>query len=64
MPLKPKEMLKLLKKNGFKEIKGGGKGGHQKVFNAETKRTTEIPMHSKELRKSTEDKILKQAGLK
>lgn len=64
MPLKPKEMLKLLKKNGFKEIKGGGKGGHQKMFNVETKRTTEIPMHSKELKKGTEDKILKQAGLK
>ena len=49
MPLKPKEMLKLLKANGFKEVKGEGKGGHQKMRNEETNRQTTVPMHSKEL---------------
>lgn len=64
MPRKPKEMLKFLKKNGFKEVKGGGKGGHQKMVNPENNRTTEVPMHSKELKKGEEHDILKQAGLK
>ena len=47
MPMKPKEMLKFLKKHGFKEVKGEGKGGHQKMRNVELDRQTNVPMHSK-----------------
>lgn len=64
MPLKPKEMLKLLKANGFKEVKDEVKGGHQKMRNDETNRQTTVPMNSKELSKGEEHDILKQAGLK
>ena len=64
MPMKPKEMLKFLKKHGFKEVKGEGKGGHQKMRNVERDRQTNVPMHSKELTKGEEHDILKQAGLK
>lgn len=64
MPMKPKEMLRYLKKNGFSEVKGGGKGGHQKMYNSKTNRTTEVPMHAKELTKAMENEILKQAGLR
>ena len=64
MPMKPKEMVKFLKANGFREVKDEGKGGHQKMRNEETKRQTVVGMHSKELSKKDEHKILKQAGLK
>ncbi len=63
MPMTTKAMARYLKKHGFKEVKGGGKGGHQKFFNAETNRTTEVPMHARELSKWEEHAILKQAGL-
>ena len=29
MPMKPKEMVKYLKKNGFNEVKGGGSRGDE-----------------------------------
>ncbi|WP_252902689.1 type II toxin-antitoxin system HicA family toxin [Paucilactobacillus hokkaidonensis] len=38
-------------------------GGHRK-FVHQNGRETEIPMHSKELAKGTQNAILKQAGLK
>ena len=63
MPLSAKEMIKLLKKNGFIEIKGG-KGSHRRIKNFKTGKVTEVPFHSKELKKGTEQAILKQAGLK
>ena len=53
MPMKPKEMIRLLKKNGFIKISQNGSG----------KQTT-VPLHSKDLKKGLEDAILKQAGLK
>lgn len=34
MPMKPKEIISLLKKKGFVEVKGGGKGGHRKFENS------------------------------
>ncbi len=61
MPMNPKEMIKLLKKNGFMEV--GGKGGHQKFENPETKKWTVVSVHPGELSKKDEHKILKQAGL-
>ena len=63
MPMTAKEMLKFLAKQGIEKVKGGGKGGHQKVVNPATGQTSEVPMHG-ELSKSLEHKILRQLGLK
>ena len=63
MPKKPKEMLRYLEKYGVQVVKGGGKGGHLKVRNPANNLSTVIPMHSKELSKKLEHKILKELGL-
>lgn len=63
MPMTAKQMVRLLKKNNFIPVKGGGKGGHQKFHNPKTNRTTEVPIHSRDLSKWEEHEILKQAGL-
>ena len=52
MPMKPKEMIRLLKKNGF--IKISQNGSHVKMKNFKTGKQTTVPLHA----------ILKQAGLK
>ena len=62
MPMSPKEMLKLLKENGFEEISQNG--SHVKLKNQETGKTVIVPYHSKDLKKGLEQAILKQAGLK
>lgn len=62
MPMSPKEMVKLLKKNGFEEVSQNG--SHVKFKNPETERTVIVPYHSKDLKKGMEQAILKQAGLK
>ncbi|MCA9766755.1 MAG: type II toxin-antitoxin system HicA family toxin [Carnobacterium sp.] len=62
MPLTPKNMVKLLKKNGFTEFRQDG--SHLVMVNADTRRKTIVPMHNKDLAKGTEQAILKQAGLK
>ena len=62
MPMTPKEIIKLLVKNGFEWV--GGNGSHRKYLNSETNITVIVPFHSKELKKGTEQKILKDAGLK
>ena len=62
MPMSPKEMLKLLKENGFEEISQNG--SHVKLKSQETGRTGIVPYHSKDLKKGLEQAILKQAGLK
>ena len=62
MPMTAKEMIKLLQKNGFVEIR---QNGSHKVFeNKETGRMTIVPFHAKDLKKGTEQRILKDAGLK
>jgi predicted RNA binding protein YcfA (HicA-like mRNA interferase family) len=63
MPLTPKEMVKLLKQNGFIEV-AGGRGSHKKLINPVTKTTVIVPFHVKDLKKGLEQAILKQAGLK
>jgi predicted RNA binding protein YcfA (HicA-like mRNA interferase family) len=63
MPLKPKQMVKLLEKNGFIKDKSPD-GSHQRFYNPKTGKSTVVPIHSKELGKGLEQKILKQAGLK
>ena len=62
MPLTPKKMVKLLKKNGFVEERQNG--SHIFMVNKETGKRTVVPLHTKDLKKGTEDAILKQAGLK
>ncbi len=62
MPMTSKEMIRLLKRNGFVEIKGG-KGSHRRFKNLETGKVTEVPFHTGDLGKGLEKAILKQAGL-
>ena len=62
MPMKPREMIKLLQDNGFVEVSQNG--SHKKMYKEETNTTVIVPVHSVELKKGTEQSILKQAGLK
>lgn len=62
MPMTPREMIRLLLKNGFVEV--NSVGSHRKLYNPETKLTTVVPFHNKSLSKGLEQAILKQAGLK
>lgn len=62
MPMKPREMIKLLEANGFELIDSNG--SHHKYRNKTTGRQTIVPVHAKELKKGLEQAILKQAGLK
>lgn len=62
MPLTPKELVKLLIKNGFEPV--SQKGSHLKLTNKTTGKQTVVPMHDKDLGKGLEQAILKQAGLK
>lgn len=58
----PKEIVKLLEKNGFIYISSNG--SHRKYRNTQTGKTTIVPFHAKELKPGTEKSILKMAGLK
>ncbi len=62
MPMTPKEIIKLLEKNGFYEDRQNG--SHKYFKNPETNKCTTVPCHCKTLKKGTEQAILKQAGLK
>jgi predicted RNA binding protein YcfA (HicA-like mRNA interferase family) len=62
MPMTPREMIKHLKKNGFKEVSQNG--SHVKLRNDKTGAQTIVPYHSRPLKKGLEQAILKQAGLK
>lgn len=61
MPMTPKEMVRLLKKNGFVEV--GQSGSHLKLINHETGKRTVVPVHGKDLKKGLEKAIIKQAEL-
>lgn len=61
MPMTAKQMIKLLKKNGFIEVSQNG--SHVKLKNSNNI-TVIVPNHAKDLKKGTEQQILKQAGLK
>ena len=63
MPMKPEEMVKIFQKQGF--IKVSQKDSHLKLKNPITNRQTTVPIHKgKELDKSTQEKIFKQAGIR
>ena len=57
-----REMIRHLKKNGFKII--GQNGSHIKMRNDKTGHQTEVPYHCTDIKKGLEQAILKQAGLK
>lgn len=61
MPMTSKEMLKHLKKNGFKTISQNG--SHIKLRNDQTSKQVIVPYHCTDLKKGLEQAILKQAGL-
>lgn len=62
MPMTPKEMVKILEKNGFIQL--WQNGSHKFFINNETNKRTTVPYHNKTLGKGLEQKILKQAGLR
>lgn len=62
MPMTPREIVKILEDNGFEFISSNG--SHRKYRNEKTGKTCIVPYHSKELKRGTEQNILKQAGLK
>lgn len=62
MPMTLKEMEQLLLKNGF--VADRQKGSHKVFWNKDTRRSVVVPMYSKDLKKGTEQRILKDAGLK
>ena len=62
MPLTPKEIIRLLEANGYKLVNSNG--SHRKYYNSQANKTVVVPFHSKELKKGTEQNILKQAGIK
>ncbi|MGD9567884.1 MAG: type II toxin-antitoxin system HicA family toxin [Sedimentibacter sp.] len=62
MPMTSKEIIKLLENNGFVCVRQNG--SHKFYINVKTKKMTTVPIHNKDLPKGTEQKILKDAGLK
>lgn len=58
---KPKDVVKLLEKNGF--VLKRVKGSHHFFMHPETKKITTVPMHTKDLPKGTYYAILRQAGI-
>lgn len=62
MPMTPREIIKLLQSNGYKQVSSNG--SHRKLYNPKTNKTVIVPYHNKALKTGTENAILKQAGLK
>ena len=62
MPMTPKEMVRLLQRNGFQIISQNG--SHVKLRNIATNKHVIVPYHCKDLKKGLEQAILKQAGLR
>lgn len=62
MPVTSKEMIKKLKKHGFRIVSQNG--SHVKLTNEKTKITVIVPYHCSDLKKGLERAILKQAGIK
>lgn len=62
MPMTPREMIKLLKENGYETISQSG--SHVKMRNLYNGKTVIVPYHSKDLKIGLEQAILKQAGIR
>lgn len=55
MPKTAREIVKILKSNGFK--KTGQTGSHAKFYNSKTKRTVVVPIHNGDVPLGTEANI-------
>lgn len=62
MPLKPKEMEKIILADGW--MFKSQQGSHKHYIHPVKSGKVTIPFHGKDLPKGTENSILKQAGLK
>lgn len=62
MPLTAKQMIKLLKKNGYEEIRQIG--SHKQFLNRKNGIKVTVPFHTGDLAPGTERSILKRAGIK
>lgn len=62
MPLKPKEMEKIIFADGW--ILKSQQGSHRQYVHPTKSGKVTIPFHCKDIPKGTEHSILKQAGLK
>jgi predicted RNA binding protein YcfA (HicA-like mRNA interferase family) len=60
--LDPKNIINILKRNGF--VLDRTKGSHHIYYHPESKRRVIIPFHKKDLPKGTLMEILRQAGLR
>ena len=60
--LKPKKLVKILKENGFVEIRQVG--SHLHLYHPEKKLRTTVPIHNKDLKKGTLASILRQSKIK
>ena len=61
MPMTARQMVRLLKKNGFSAVRQ--KGSHLRMYNSSTNVAVTIPMHPGELNKWIEEGILRDAGI-
>lgn len=59
--LKPKEVVRILKRAGFGEMRQSG--GHLILANRETKKIIPVPMHSGDIKRGLLLGIIKQAGM-
>lgn len=62
MPMKPRQMIKLLEENGFVEKSQNG-SSHLKLYNPQSNVTVMVPIHAKELGKGLERAILREANV-
>lgn len=62
MPITAKEMIRKLKKYGFKIVSQNG--SHVKLVNDKTNKTVIVPYYCHDLKKGLEQAILKQTGIK
>ena len=62
LPLTAKQMIKLLKKNGYEEIRQIG--SHKQFLNRKNGIKVTVPFHTDDLAPGTERSILKRAGIK
>ena len=60
--LKPREVVKILKKNGFIEVRQVG--SHLHLYHPQKNLRATVPMHNKDLKRKTLVSILDQAKIK
>lgn len=60
-PMKPSEVIRILKTNGWSEVPA--KGGHRQFKHPNNPNKITVPYHNNELKPATLKSILKAAGL-